>query len=46
MNVEQCVRESNRIEGIYRNPTKAEMDEFRRFINLEEVTLSIFNVSA
>ena len=40
MNVEQCVRESNRIEGIYRNPTKAEMDEFRRFINLEEVTLS------
>lgn len=31
------IRESNRIEGIYRDPTDAEIDEFDRFINLDKV---------
>lgn len=33
------VRESNRIEGILRDPTKAEMDEYCRFMKLVEVTV-------
>lgn len=34
------VRESNRIEGILRDPTDEEMAEFRRFIELEAVTVA------
>lgn len=33
------VRESNRIEGIHRDPTKAELAEFNRFMDLEKVTV-------
>jgi hypothetical protein len=33
------IRESNRIEGIHREPTEAEADEFRRFMCLERVTI-------
>lgn len=32
-------RESNAIEKIYRDPTKDEIDELERFINLENVTV-------
>ncbi len=31
------IRESNLIEGIYRDPTDAEIDEFDRFISLDKV---------
>lgn len=34
------VKESNRIEGIRREPTQAEMDEHDRFLMLDEVTLT------
>lgn len=33
------IRESNRIEGIFREPTIEEVNEFRRFIQLEKVTI-------
>lgn len=33
------IRESNRIEGIHREPTEAEVVEFRRFLTLREVTV-------
>lgn len=33
------VRESNMIEGIHREPTKAEMEEYHRFMHLEVVTV-------
>lgn len=33
------IRESNKIEGILRDPTDAEIDEFDRFMLLEEITL-------
>lgn len=33
------IRESNKIEGITRELTEQEIDEFCRFINLEEITL-------
>ena len=33
------VAESNRIEGILRAPTKAELDEFTRFMALDEVSV-------
>jgi hypothetical protein len=33
------VEESNRIEGILRPPTPAELEEFKRFLALEEVTV-------
>lgn len=36
---EEFVRESNRIEGILRSPTDAEMIEFHRFIELDTVTI-------
>lgn len=34
MNLDDFVRESNRIEGIFRNPTVAEMEAHEHFINL------------
>lgn len=34
------VRESNRIEGILRDPTDAEMTEFQRFVALDKVTIA------
>ncbi len=40
MNVVEIVMESNRIEGIARSPTKAEIDEHERFVALETVTLT------
>lgn len=36
---EDFVRESNRIEGIHRDPTKAEIDEYHRFMALDAVTI-------
>lgn len=33
------IRESNHIEGIHREPTHAEIEEFKRFMALEEVTI-------
>lgn len=33
------IRESNKIEGILREPSKKEIDEFDRFMNLDEVTV-------
>jgi hypothetical protein len=33
------IRESNRIEGIFREPTKEEIEEFKRFMALEKVTI-------
>lgn len=33
------VRESNRIEGIHREPTEAEVKEHERFLNLEQITI-------
>jgi Fic family protein len=36
---EDFVRESNRIEGILRDPTPEEMAEFHRFAELETVTI-------
>lgn len=39
VNVRQLVAESNRIEGITREPTKSEIDEFERFLGLEKVTI-------
>lgn len=33
------IRESNRIEGIKRNPTEAEIEEYRRFMALDNVVL-------
>lgn len=39
LSVADKVRESNRIEGILRDPTQAECDEFRRFLSLEQVTI-------
>ena len=37
MNIEEFVRESNRIEGIRRPPTDDEIAEVERFVNLPEV---------
>ena len=37
MDIKSLIRESNAIEGIKRDPTQAEIDEFDRFINLESV---------
>lgn len=33
------IDESNRIEGIHRPPTQAELEEFKRFISLEKITI-------
>lgn len=38
-NIEQCVAESLRIEGINRPPTEAEIDEHVRFLRLPAVTV-------
>jgi fido (protein-threonine AMPylation protein) len=37
--LEFFVRESNRIEGILRDPTKAELEEAKRFLALEALTV-------
>lgn len=42
MNIADMVRETNRIEGILRPPTPEEIEEHRRFVNLEELTLTEF----
>jgi hypothetical protein len=39
MNTRDKVAESNRIEGILREPTTAELTEFERFLHLERVTV-------
>ncbi len=39
MNIEACIRESNRIEGIDRDPTEEEIAEHKRFVALERVGL-------
>lgn len=36
----QFIRESNRIEGIHREPNKDEVDECARFVLLKEITLN------
>jgi hypothetical protein len=33
------IKESNHIEGIYREPTKAEIEEFHRFMALDEIAI-------
>jgi hypothetical protein len=33
------IKESNRIEGIHRNPTEAEIEEYQRFMAQDEITL-------
>lgn len=33
------IRESNRIEGILREPTQEEIEEFDRFLNLKKITI-------
>ena len=40
MNVEEFIRESNRIEGILRDPTKAEISEFHRFMNVRRLDVT------
>lgn len=40
MNTRQKIAESNRIEGIDRPPTQAEIDEHERFVYLEKVDTS------
>lgn len=37
--VEEKIRESNRIESIYRDPTPAEIAEYERFVSLRKVTI-------
>lgn len=39
MNTIQLIRESNRIEGINRDPTTAEVREFERFLSIDDVTI-------
>ena len=39
MNSRNFVRETNHIEGIDREPTQAEVDEFERFMRLDVVTI-------
>jgi len=39
MDVYDFVKESNRIEGIHREPSRAEMDEHDRFVMLDAVSL-------
>jgi Fic family protein len=40
MNTHELVAESNRIEGILRPPTEAEIREHERFVGLENLTIS------
>lgn len=37
------IRESNRIEGIYRDPTPEEVNEFDRFMKLDVITVDELN---
>lgn len=39
MNVREMIAESNRIEGILRPPTDAEVAEFERFVSLKQLTV-------
>lgn len=39
MNIKDCIAESNRIEGILREPTADEVSEHLRFVHLEQVTV-------
>lgn len=39
MNSYDFIKESNRIEGIHRNPTKEEIQEFDRFMDLDNVLI-------
>lgn len=39
MNTVELIRESNRIEGIHRDPTDAEVQEFERFLTIDDVTI-------
>ena len=39
MNIKEFIAESNKIEGILRDPTEVEIDEFNRFIDLQAVTV-------
>lgn len=39
MTLFEAIRESNRIEGILRDPTQQEINEHRRFLELERVTV-------
>jgi len=34
------ITESNRIEGIHRKPTEFEIEEYKRFMNLKQVTIA------
>lgn len=38
--VENFIKESNRIEGIFREPTKDEVSEFHRFMELDKISIS------
>jgi hypothetical protein len=38
-NIEEFIRESNKIENIHRNPTQEEISEFKRFIALDSVSI-------
>lgn len=40
MNTIERIAESNRIEGIHRNPTKAEIAAHERFVSLPEIALA------
>lgn len=40
MNKIEFIKESNKIEGIYREPTSAEVNEFDRFMDLDIITVN------
>jgi hypothetical protein len=40
MNTVEKIRESNRIEGIHRDPTTAEIQEYERFMQLKTVSVA------
>jgi len=39
-NILSFIRESNKIEGIIRDPTDEEIDEFNRFLDLDEIKVA------
>lgn len=39
MTAKDFIKESNRIEGIFREPTKAEIAEYHRFMALDKITI-------
>lgn len=41
MNIYECVAESNRIEGIHRAPTAAELAEHERFMNMSIESMQV-----